>query len=105
MDNNVVLTLRMEQLDSEDGEGIINTYPAKYRKVGDWHVFSYEETVSSDPGDRTKNLLKIRDEEVILIKKGTINSTMEFAMMMFSAVFMTHLTELCKWCSTPVWYR
>ena len=78
MDNNVVLTLRMEQLDSEDGDGIINTYPAKYRKVGDWHVFSYEETVSSDPGDRTKNLLKIRDEEVILIKKGTINSTMEF---------------------------
>lgn len=68
MDNNVVLTLRMEQLDSEDGDGIINTYPAKYRKVGDWHVFSYEETVSSDPGDRTKNLLKIRDEEVILIK-------------------------------------
>ena len=63
MDNNVVLTLRMEQLDSEDGDGIINTYPAKYRKVGDWHVFSYEETVSSDPGDRTKNLLKIRDEE------------------------------------------
>ena len=60
MDNNVVLTLRMEQLDSEDGDGIINTYPAKYRKVGDWHVFSYEETVSSDPGDRTKNLLKIR---------------------------------------------
>ena len=42
MDNNVVLTLRMEQLDSEDGDGIINTYPAKYRKVGDWHVFSYE---------------------------------------------------------------
>ena len=78
MDNYVVLTLRMEQLDSEDGDGIINTYPAKYRKVGDWHVFSYEETVSSDPGDRTKNLLKIRDEEVILIKKGTINSTMEF---------------------------
>ena len=53
MDNNVVLTLRMEQLDSEDGDGIINTYPAKYRKVGDWHVFSYEETVSSDPGDRS----------------------------------------------------
>ena len=68
LDNNVVLTLRMEQLDSEDGDGIINTYPAKYRKVGDWHVFSYEETVSSDPGDRTNNLIKIRDEEVILIK-------------------------------------
>ena len=29
-------------------------------------------------GQCTKNLLKIRDEEVILIKKGTINSTMEF---------------------------
>lgn len=28
LDNNVVLTLRMEQLDSEDGDGIINTYPA-----------------------------------------------------------------------------
>lgn len=105
MDNNVVLTLRMEQLDSEDGEGIINTYPAKYRKVGDWHVFSYEETVSSDPGDRTKNLLKIRDEEVILIKKVPSILPWNFAMMMFSAVFMTHLTELCKWCSTPVWYR
>lgn len=79
MTKEVLLSLRGLQFDavSEDGDKIETITPAEYYKRNDSHYVIYEEAVEGFR-ERTKNIIKFKNNSLDLTKKGLVNVHMIF---------------------------
>ncbi len=61
----------------DGGEEIKSIHPGEYYKKGNTHYVMFEESDDGIP-DAVKNLLKVKENEVCMTKKGLINVNMVF---------------------------
>lgn len=79
MTKEVLLSLRGLQFDmgSADGDKLETITPAEYYKRNDSHYIVYEEAMEGF-SEKTKNIIKFRDNQLDLTKRGLINVHMIF---------------------------
>lgn len=82
MNNNVLITVCGTQTVDKESETIETIHPGTYRSLPDMDVVLYEELLPDDTGNAvnsTKNFMKIQDSQFTLVKKGAIQTEMQFA--------------------------
>lgn len=82
MTKEVIITIQGLQFDAEaqndeELDKIESIYPGEYYMRGGAHYILYEE-IMEDETTPVKNVLKLRDKEFTLTKKGMINTQMVF---------------------------
>lgn len=72
MTKEVLLALKGLQFDGENKEDITTILPAEYYERNGKHYVIYEEVMEGFSGS-TKNIIKFRDKEMDVTKKGIVN--------------------------------
>ncbi|MCR4717760.1 MAG: DUF1934 domain-containing protein [Lachnospiraceae bacterium] len=75
MNDNVIITI-VSEYDNQP-EGIKVSFQGNYAYRNKTHYISYEQ-LDEDSKEIVKNTLKLRDEEIRMIKRGDASSTMRF---------------------------
>lgn len=80
MTNNVLITIRGTQVIDGESETIETVQPGTYRSLPDMEVILYEEIASNEDGhiNTTKNIMKIQDSQITVVKKGATQTEMHF---------------------------
>ncbi|MDE6852422.1 MAG: DUF1934 domain-containing protein [Lachnospiraceae bacterium] len=82
MNNNVLITVCGTQTVDNESETIETIHPGTYRSLPDMEVVLYEELLPDDTGNAVnsiKNIMKIQDSQFTLVKRGAIQTEMQFA--------------------------
>lgn len=80
MDKNVIVTIKGLEYepDGSAGEEIETCQPGVYKLLQGKHIITYEELYDGNPGEFVKNLIKINEKTVSILKRGQISTQMVF---------------------------
>lgn len=80
MTNNVLITVCGTQTMDGESESIKTVQPGTHRSLPDMEVVLYEEIISDEDShiNTTKNIIKIQDAQITVIKKGATQTEMHF---------------------------
>lgn len=80
MDKNVIVTLKglEHEPDGSPGEEIETSQPGIYKFMQGKHIITYEESCEENSGASVRNLLKIGEGAVSILKRGDTSADMVF---------------------------
>lgn len=78
MNEDVIVSIKGVRMAGEELEDIEVFIPAKYKRVGGSHIVKYEESIGNK-STYTKNMIKISDDKLDIIKQGENNYSMRFS--------------------------
>lgn len=80
MEKDVIVTIKSLEYepDGSAGEEIETSQPGVYKFLQGKHIITYEEPCGGNPGEFVKNLLKISENTVSILRRGQIDTNMVF---------------------------